>query len=60
MSDDKFDPKTISCIDGRATNCEKEFEFGTRDQEFFAKHGWKDPVRCRPCRQEKKRAQAES
>jgi hypothetical protein len=37
--------RTITCRD-----CSQTFQFSEKDQEFFKKNGWNDPIRCRPCR----------
>ena len=41
--------KLLVCVD-----CGNEFEFTTRDQEFYKLHGYVDPKRCYPCRKKKK------
>lgn len=38
-------PRELTCKD-----CGKPFEFPEKDQEFFKRNGWHDPIRCRPCR----------
>jgi len=37
--------RTIVCKD-----CGKPFDFPEKDQDFFKKNAWSDPIRCRPCR----------
>lgn len=37
--------RELTCRD-----CNQSFQFSEKDQEFFKKNGWTDPVRCRPCR----------
>lgn len=37
--------KTITCIE-----CGTDFVFTTRDQEFYKEKGFKEPKRCRNCR----------
>jgi len=37
--------RKITCKD-----CGKQFDFPDKDQQFFNKNGWSDPIRCRPCR----------
>lgn len=44
-----MDNKIIICID-----CGNEFEFTSKDQEFYRVHGYKDPKRCDKCRATKK------
>ena len=44
--------KTINCID-----CQKDFVFTVKEQEFFAKMGFKPTQRCVSCRA-KRRAEA--
>lgn len=38
--------ETLICKD-----CQKEFLFVVRDQDFFEQHDWPAPVRCRKCQQ---------
>ncbi len=45
---------TLTCKD-----CRNPFFFTERDQEFFAKQGYTEPKRCKPCRDEKKLKQAQ-
>lgn len=40
-----FQDKTLSCKD-----CGRDFVFRAKDQEFFARQGFTDPKRCKPCR----------
>lgn len=37
--------RKITCKD-----CGQSFEFSEKDQQFFKKNNWNDPIRCRPCR----------
>lgn len=37
--------QTLSC-----TVCRQLFEFGEREQKYFAKQGWHPPKRCKACR----------
>ncbi len=46
----EYKDKQIKCID-----CEEEFTFSARDQEFYAEKGFtNEPKRCKPCRDKKK------
>lgn len=46
-----YEDKTLVCVD-----CKKEFVFTSAEQEFYAQKGFQNqPVRCRPCRDEKKK-----
>lgn len=45
----EYQDRTIVCKD-----CGKEFTFTARDQEFYAKKGFSDPVRCKECREARK------
>lgn len=50
-----MDDKTIVCKD-----CGKEFIFTANEQQFYKDHGFEnEPVRCKECRDEKKRKRAE-
>ncbi len=40
-----FVDKALHCLD-----CGKEFVFTAGEQEFYAKKGWNEPVRCKRCR----------
>jgi Probable zinc-ribbon domain len=40
---------TITCED-----CEMTFVFSAREQEYFAKGGYVQPKRCKPCRDYRK------
>lgn len=40
---------TLICKD-----CEEEFIFTARDQEFYAEKGFTNPLRCKPCRDKRK------
>lgn len=42
--------KTLKCKD-----CGNQFEFSEKDQEFFKKKGFPDPIRCKDCRAAKKK-----
>ena len=44
-----YEDKTLVCKD-----CGKEFLFTTRDQEFYEKMNFSDPVRCKECRDKRK------
>jgi hypothetical protein len=46
--------KTINCID-----CQQDFTFTVREQEFFAKMGFKPTRRCVPCRAKKRAGMTE-
>lgn len=47
-----FEDRTLTCKD-----CGKEFVFSAGEQEFFAEKGFEnDPVRCRDCREKRRRA----
>jgi hypothetical protein len=35
-------------------DCDQEFVFDERDQEFFKEKGFTQPKRCRPCRKKRK------
>ena len=51
-----YEDKNLVCVD-----CKKEFVFTTAEQEFYAQKGFQNqPVRCRPCRDEKKKRFNES
>jgi hypothetical protein len=41
----------LECCD-----CDKEFYFKEKDQEFYAKHEYDTPKRCWDCRQARKKA----
>lgn len=46
-----FEDKTLSCKD-----CGKDFIFSAGEQEFYAEKGFEnEPVRCRDCRDKKRR-----
>ena len=47
--------KAIVCKD-----CTTSFEFDEKEQDFFKKKGWSDPIRCRPCRKAKKEREKEN
>jgi len=38
------------------TQCGRPFVFTAAEQVFFAEHGLRDPKRCRPCRDSRRRA----
>ena len=42
--------KTITCKD-----CGNEFIFTEKEQEFYKLKGFSDPLRCKSCRDERKR-----
>jgi len=42
----QFEDRSLKCRD-----CKVEFKFGVKDQEFYQKMGFKEPKRCRPCRE---------
>jgi hypothetical protein len=35
-------------------DCGTDFIFGGKDRDFFARHGWMTPTRCRPCRERRR------
>ncbi len=39
-------------------DCGTEFDFTTRDQEFYEQMGFDKPVRCKECREAKKQYRA--
>lgn len=41
--------KTLICND-----CKRKFIFPVKEQKLFGQKGWKDPIRCRYCRRQKK------
>lgn len=41
--------KKLVCQD-----CEKEFEFSEREQEFYTQKGFEEPKRCPECRKARK------
>ena len=46
----EYKDKTITCVD-----CNCEFVFTARDQEFYQEHGFNnEPKRCKACRDKKK------
>lgn len=45
--------KVIVCRD-----CGAEFTFSKNEQEFYAEKGFNAPVRCKPCRDARKAANA--
>ena len=48
--------KTLTCKD-----CQAEFTFSTRDQQFYAEKGFEnDPQRCRDCRAQRKTTRSRS
>jgi len=51
---DNYDNLTISlflvCRD-----CESKFEFTQKDRLFFKEKKWSKPVRCKPCREKRKK-----
>ena len=49
-----FEDKTLVCKD-----CGKEFIFSAGEQEFYAEKGFEnEPVRCRDCREKRRRSRA--
>jgi Probable zinc-ribbon domain len=44
-----YDDQQLTCAD-----CNQEFVWSAKDQEFFAEKGFQQPKRCRDCRQAKK------
>lgn len=49
VEEPKYKRKKLVCQD-----CGKTFRFSRRDQAFFDQNGWKDPIRCKCCRESKK------
>ncbi len=49
MADTEYKDKFIDCKD-----CGKEFIFTAGEQEFFAKQGFIEPLRCKECRARRK------
>jgi CxxC-x17-CxxC domain-containing protein len=47
----EIEDKTIDCED-----CGDQFVFSANEQEFFAKKGFQNPKRCKPCRNKRKSA----
>ncbi len=45
----KYTDKKLTCV-----VCKKEFIWPAEEQEFFAKKGFKPPLRCPECRKAKK------
>jgi len=41
--------ETIQCLD-----CNNDFYFTDRDQQFYAENGYSKPKRCKPCRDTRK------
>lgn len=41
-----YKDKTIVCLD-----CGKDFLFPAKSQKYFASRNWKDPIRCKSCRE---------
>lgn len=50
--DNQYEDREITCV-----QCKNTFWFPARDQEFFAKKGFTDPKRCKPCREAAKQNQ---
>jgi len=44
-------PQKIRC---KEFDCDSDFAFGEREQDFFHKQGLDNPKRCKPCRQKKR------
>jgi ribosomal protein S27E len=49
METNTLKDKKLKCKD-----CSREFVFSARDQEFFTRQGWPDPIRCKDCRRHAK------
>lgn len=41
--------KTLICKD-----CGEDFDFTEKEQQFFRKNSWNDPIRCKPCRDQRR------
>lgn len=50
MSEPELKDELIKCRD-----CNTDFKFTVRDQQFYAEMGFKKPKRCRACRDEMKK-----
>ncbi len=50
-----YTDKTLTCVD-----CNQEFVFTARDQQFFADRQFSEPRRCPSCRAAKKAARGDS
>jgi len=50
-----FSPRVLICRD-----CGEDYDFAPGEQAQFAKLGFKDPVRCPPCRQAARRKRESS
>ncbi|MDD2469878.1 MAG: zinc-ribbon domain-containing protein [Bacilli bacterium] len=48
-----MEDKTLTC-----KNCGAEFIFTAKEQEFYAQHNFSEPLRCKPCRDERNRERA--
>jgi hypothetical protein len=46
-----MEDKTLICKD-----CGAEFIFTVRDQEFYKENNFSEPLRCKPCRDARKRS----
>lgn len=46
-----MEDKTLTCKD-----CGAEFTFTVREQEFYKQNNFSEPLRCKPCRDARKRA----
>lgn len=46
-----YHDKELTCQD-----CGNTFTFTARDQEFYEKNGFKEPKRCKSCRDKRKQA----
>lgn len=46
-----MEDKTLTCKD-----CGAEFTFTVREQEFYKQNNFTEPLRCKPCRDARKRA----
>lgn len=49
MGKNRLKDKSLICQD-----CGREFVFPVKEQKFYGQKGWKDPIRCKVCRREKK------
>lgn len=44
--------RTLLCVD-----CKAQFQFTEGEQKWFTEKGFKDPKRCRPCRDARKQGE---
>ena len=49
----QYQDKILVCRD-----CQKDFTWTSGEQQFYATHQFTPPLRCKPCRMEKKRRMA--